>query len=129
VTSNVAPRLCAEMHRLWRDGQVDAAMAIQDRPRAAARRAVLRNLAGPVKHAAALLGHGTAHCRCRWRPLRRRRRGGWKPRCGMPVCSTDGRTPQEDPDQPRHRGAEPPRPFDYKIGTTIEAGMVLLGPR
>jgi 4-hydroxy-tetrahydrodipicolinate synthase len=69
VTSNVAPRLCAEMHRLWRDGQVDAAMAIQDRLVPLHDALFSETSPGPVKHAAHLLGHGTAHCRLPLAPV------------------------------------------------------------
>src|SRR4051794_3732518 len=31
VTANVAPRLCAEMHKAWQQGETERAMSIQDR--------------------------------------------------------------------------------------------------
>ena len=31
VTANVAPRLCAEMHKAWQGGEIERAIAIQDR--------------------------------------------------------------------------------------------------
>ena len=59
VTANVAPRLCAEMHRAWREGRVGEAIAHPGPAGAAARRAVLRNLARPgeVRRLAARQGH------------------------------------------------------------------------
>ena len=69
VTSNVAPRLCAEMHRLWREGQVEEAMAIQDRLVPLHDALFSETSPGPVKHAASLLGHGTAHCRLPLAPI------------------------------------------------------------
>ena len=69
VTSNVAPRACAEMHLAWREGRVADAMAIQDRLLALHDALFCETSPGPVKHAAALLGHGTAHCRLPMAPI------------------------------------------------------------
>ena len=63
VTSNVAPRACAEMHRAWREGRLEDAMAIQDRLVPVHDALFSETSPGPVKHAASLLGHGTDHCR------------------------------------------------------------------
>ena len=63
VTANIAPRLCADMHRLWREGRLEEAMAIQDRLLPVHDALFVETSPGPVKHAASLLGHGTAHCR------------------------------------------------------------------
>ena len=69
VTSNIAPRLCAEMHRAWREGRLDAAMAIQDRLLGVHDALFVETSPGPVKFAASLLGHGTAHCRLPMAPI------------------------------------------------------------
>ncbi len=69
VTSNVAPRLCAEMHRAWREGRLADAMAIQDRLVPVHDALFSETSPGPVKHAASLLGHGTAHCRLPLAPI------------------------------------------------------------
>ncbi len=63
VTANVAPRLCADMQRAWQDGEIDRAMAIQDRLVPLHDALFAETSPGPVKYAASLLGHGTAHCR------------------------------------------------------------------
>ena len=63
VTANIAPRLCAEMHRAWDDGNLDKAMAIQDRLLPLHDSLFVETSPGPVKYAASLLGHGTARCR------------------------------------------------------------------
>ncbi len=63
VTANVAPRLCAEMHKAWREGHIAAAMAIQDRLVPLHDAMFCETSPGPVKYAASLLGRGTDHCR------------------------------------------------------------------
>lgn len=63
VTANVAPRLCAEMHKAWRQGKVKAAMAIQDRLVPLHDALFSETSPGPVKYAASLLGKSTDHCR------------------------------------------------------------------
>jgi 4-hydroxy-tetrahydrodipicolinate synthase len=69
VTANVAPRLCAEMHKAWRSGKVAEAMAIQDRLVPLHDALFSETSPGPVKYAASLLGHGTAHCRLPMAPV------------------------------------------------------------
>ena len=69
VTSNIAPRLCAEMHRAWREGRVCEAMVIQDRLLPVHDALFCETSPGPVKHAASLLGYGTAHCRLPLAPI------------------------------------------------------------
>jgi 4-hydroxy-tetrahydrodipicolinate synthase len=69
VTSNIAPRLCAEMHRAWREGRVCEAMMIQDRLLPVHDALFSETSPGPVKHAASLLGRGTAHCRLPLAPV------------------------------------------------------------
>ncbi len=63
VTANVAPRLCAEMHRSWREGRLRDAMAVQERLTPLHDALFAETSPGPVKYAASLLGHGTALCR------------------------------------------------------------------
>ena len=63
VTANVAPRLCAEMQRAWREGRVGEAQSIQDRLLPLHDALFAETSPGPVKYAASLLGHGTARCR------------------------------------------------------------------
>ncbi len=69
VTSNVAPRLCAQMHRAWREGRIAEAMAIQDRLVPLHDALFSETSPGPVKHAASLLGFGTPHCRLPLAPV------------------------------------------------------------
>jgi 4-hydroxy-tetrahydrodipicolinate synthase len=69
VTSNIAPRLCAQMHRAWREGRVCEAMAIQDRLLPVHDALFSETSPGPVKYAASLLGRGTAHCRLPLAPV------------------------------------------------------------
>ena len=63
VTANVAPRLCAEMHKAWRDGQVTKAMEIQDRLVPLHDALFSETSPGPVKYAASLLGKTADKCR------------------------------------------------------------------
>jgi 4-hydroxy-tetrahydrodipicolinate synthase len=69
VTANVAPRLCSDMHAAWRDGRIAQAMEIQDRLLPLHDSLFAETSPGPVKFAASLLGHGTAHCRLPLAPL------------------------------------------------------------
>lgn len=69
VTGNVAPRLCRDMHRAWWDGDVQGAMAVQDRLLALHDAMFAESNPGPVKYAASLLGHGTPHCRLPLAPV------------------------------------------------------------
>ncbi|MFN9336455.1 MAG: 4-hydroxy-tetrahydrodipicolinate synthase, partial [Alphaproteobacteria bacterium] len=52
VTANVAPRLCAEMHKAWRLGRVDEAIEIQDRLVPLHDALFSETSPGPVKYAA-----------------------------------------------------------------------------
>lgn len=63
VTANVAPRLCAQMHKAWRDGQVTKAMEIQERLTPLHDALFSETSPGPVKYAASLLGKSTDKCR------------------------------------------------------------------
>ena len=51
------------MHAHWERGEVEAAMAIQDRLLPVHDALFAETSPGPVKYAASLLGHGTDHCR------------------------------------------------------------------
>ncbi len=59
VTANVAPRLCAQMHAAWAQGDLQGAMAIQGRLLSLHDAMFCESNPGPVKYAAALLGFGT----------------------------------------------------------------------
>ncbi len=69
VTANVAPRLCAEMHKAWRHGKVEEAMAIQDRLVPLHDALFCETSPGPVKYAASLLAKSTDHCRLPLAPV------------------------------------------------------------
>ncbi len=69
VTANVAPRLCAEMHRAWREGRVEDAIAIQDRLVPLHDAMFCEPSPGPVKYAASLLGKTSAFCRLPMAPI------------------------------------------------------------
>ncbi len=58
VTSNVAPRLCADMHAAWAAGDLAGAMAIQARLVPLHDAMFCESNPGPVKFAASLLGFG-----------------------------------------------------------------------
>ena len=69
VTANVAPRLCAEMQKAWREGRLREAMAIQDRLTPLHDALFCETSPGPVKYAAGLLGKGSDHCRLPLAPV------------------------------------------------------------
>jgi 4-hydroxy-tetrahydrodipicolinate synthase len=69
VTANVAPRLCAEMHKAWREGRLREAQAIQDRLVPLHDAMFAETSPGPVKYAASLLGKTTERCRLPLAPL------------------------------------------------------------
>jgi len=69
VTANVAPRLCAEMHKACRAGKLAEAIAIQDRLLPLHDALFSETSPGPVKYAASLLGQGTAQCRLPMAPV------------------------------------------------------------
>jgi len=56
VTANVAPRMCADMQRAWRDGDIKLCMDLQDRLMPVHKAMFCETSPGPVKYAAALLG-------------------------------------------------------------------------
>ncbi len=69
VTANVAPRLCAQMHKAWRDGRAQEAIAIQHRLVPLHDALFCETSPGPVKYAASLLGKSTTHCRLPLAPM------------------------------------------------------------
>jgi 4-hydroxy-tetrahydrodipicolinate synthase len=56
VTANVAPRLCAEMHKAWNDRDLDGAMKLNERLMPLHDALFCETSPGPVKYAASLLG-------------------------------------------------------------------------
>ncbi|MCA1941107.1 MAG: 4-hydroxy-tetrahydrodipicolinate synthase [Caenispirillum bisanense] len=56
VTSNIAPRLCAQMHEAWQKGDLETAFAIRDRLMPVHEAMFAETSPGPVKYAASLLG-------------------------------------------------------------------------
>jgi 4-hydroxy-tetrahydrodipicolinate synthase len=69
VTANVAPRLCAEMQKSWREGRLREAMAIQHRLVPLHDSLFAETSPGPVKYAASLLGKGSDKCRLPLAPV------------------------------------------------------------
>jgi len=69
VTANVAPGLCAQMQRAWRDGDLATAMALQDRLMPLHGALFCESNPGPVKYAASLLGKCAADTRLPLAPL------------------------------------------------------------
>ena len=56
VTANIAPRLCADMHKAWGAGDIATAMEIQDRLMPIHDAMFCESSPGPIKYAAELLG-------------------------------------------------------------------------
>jgi 4-hydroxy-tetrahydrodipicolinate synthase len=69
VTANVAPRLCAQMQRAWREGSIVEAQEIQDRLTPLHDALFSETSPGPVKYAASLLGRGSEFCRLPLAPV------------------------------------------------------------
>lgn len=69
VTANVAPKLCSQMQRAWRDGDVATAMALQDRLMPLHGALFCETNPAPVKFAASLLGKCTPDCRLPVAPM------------------------------------------------------------
>ncbi len=69
VTANVAPALCSQMHRAWREGRLADAMAIQDRLLPLHDALFAEASPAPVKYAASLLGRATPYARLPIAPL------------------------------------------------------------
>ncbi|OHC75958.1 MAG: 4-hydroxy-tetrahydrodipicolinate synthase [Rhodospirillales bacterium RIFCSPLOWO2_12_FULL_58_28] len=56
VSANIAPRLCSDMQRAWREGDIGKAMALQDKLSPVHSAMFAETSPGPVKYAASLLG-------------------------------------------------------------------------
>jgi 4-hydroxy-tetrahydrodipicolinate synthase len=56
VTANIAPRLCAMMHKAWRDRDIDGALDLQYRLNPVHMAMFCETSPGPVKYAASLMG-------------------------------------------------------------------------
>ncbi len=69
VTANVAPKLCSQMQRAWRDGDVTTAMALQDRLMPLHGALFCETNPAPVKFAGSLLGKCTPDCRLPIAPM------------------------------------------------------------
>ncbi|HWA51313.1 MAG TPA: 4-hydroxy-tetrahydrodipicolinate synthase [Dongiaceae bacterium] len=69
VTSNVAPRLTAEMHKAWRDGDLKKAIQINERLLPVSDAMFCETSPGPVKYAASLLGRASAELRLPLAPI------------------------------------------------------------
>lgn len=63
VTGNIAPRLCADMHRAWADGDVTRAMEIQYKLMPLHAAMFCETSPGPVKYALELMGRCKAETR------------------------------------------------------------------
>jgi 4-hydroxy-tetrahydrodipicolinate synthase len=63
VTSNVAPRLCAELHDAWAKRDLDTVMTINERLTPLHKALFVETSPGPVKYAAELLGRASAAAR------------------------------------------------------------------
>lgn len=63
VTSNVAPRLCAQMHKAWQRGEFRQAMEIHERLFPLHKALFCETSPGPVKYAVSLLGRWGAETR------------------------------------------------------------------
>ena len=63
VTANIAPRMCATLHKAWRSGDMPAVMDLQDRLMPLHFSMFSETSPGPVKYAASLLGKCTAETR------------------------------------------------------------------
>ena len=63
VTANVAPRLCADMHSAWREGDLGKAMDLQDRLMPLHLALFSETSPTPVKYAASLMGKCSAAVR------------------------------------------------------------------
>jgi 4-hydroxy-tetrahydrodipicolinate synthase len=63
VTSNVAPRLCAELHDAWAKRDLDTVMTINERLTPLHKALFVETSPGPVKYGAELLGRASAAAR------------------------------------------------------------------
>ncbi len=69
VTANVAPRLTAELHRAWRQGDIQAAMALNERLMPVNDALFCETSPGPVKFALSLLGRSRPDLRLPLAPI------------------------------------------------------------
>src|SRR5688572_16287700 len=69
VTSNVAPRLTAEMHKAWREGDLKHAMKVNERLTPVNDALFCETSPGPVKYAVSLLGRASAELRLPMAPI------------------------------------------------------------
>lgn len=74
VTANVAPRLCADMHRAWREGRPAEALAVHRRLLPLHQALFCETSPGPVKYALSRLGRCTDEVRLPLVPLGERAR-------------------------------------------------------
>ena len=63
VTANVAPRLCAQLHRAWRDGRPDEALAVHRRLLPLHKALFCETSPAPAKYALSRLGRSSAEVR------------------------------------------------------------------
>lgn len=63
VTANVAPKLCADMQRAWRNGDLKTASALQDKLTPLHSSLFCETSPGPVKYAMSLIGKCSAEVR------------------------------------------------------------------
>ena len=69
VTANIAPAICAAMHRAWSQGRIAEAIAIQDSLLPLHDAMFCESSPGPAKYAAFLLGLATPHVRLPLAPI------------------------------------------------------------
>ncbi|WP_297368035.1 4-hydroxy-tetrahydrodipicolinate synthase [Acidocella sp.] len=69
VTSNVAPRQCAQIHEMWARGDVKGALEVQMKLLSLHDAMFCESNPGPVKYAASLLGFGANHVRLPLAPV------------------------------------------------------------
>jgi len=63
VTANIAPRMCADIHKAWRSRDLDTLMELQDRLMPLHQAMFSETSPGPVKYAAGLMGKCTGETR------------------------------------------------------------------
>jgi 4-hydroxy-tetrahydrodipicolinate synthase len=85
VTSNVAPRLCAELHDAWQQGDLSAVKRINERLTPLHIALFVESSPGPVKYAASLLGRA-------------------EPTVRLPLCEVSDATKQRVRDAMVHAG-------------------------
>jgi 4-hydroxy-tetrahydrodipicolinate synthase len=69
VTANVAPRLCSDLHKAWREREYDSFAEIRDRLMPLHAAMFCESSPGPVKYAASLLGKCGADTRLPLAPI------------------------------------------------------------